>query len=377
MAGGYRHAHPSLAAELDLMTAGALPPGWDVGLPAFSPSGGEMAGRAASQEVMNAIASRVPWFLGGASDLAPSTRTRLDFPAAGDFQSAGYGGRNLHFGAREAAAAAAANGMALCGVRPFQAGFLVFSDFQRGPLRLSALMKLPVVHIYTHDSISMGEDGPTHQPVEQLASLRAMPGIVDLRPADANEIREAWRVLLPMTDRPVALVLGKQEAPVIDRARYAPASGLARGGYILADPPGGRHPDAIIIASGSEVALAVEAYEDLSAGGVDVRVVSLPSWALFEEQDRAYRDLVLPPEVTARVAVEQAAALGWERWTGTQGTIIGMRSFGVSGPGRDVRRHFGFTAGAIAEAVRAYLVAAGADVSRPQPGLAAGSVAQR
>jgi len=267
--------------------------------------------------------------------------------------------------------------MALCGVRPFQAGFLVFSDFQRGPLRLSALMKLPVVHIYTHDSISMGEDGPTHQPFEQLASLRAMPGVVDLRPADANEIREAWRVLLPMTDRPVALVLGKQEAPVIDRARYAPASGLARGGYVLADPPGGRHPDAIIIASGSEVALAVEAYEDLSAGGVDVRVVSLPSWALFEEQDRAYRDLVLPPEVTARVAVEQAAALGWERWTGTQGTIIGMRSFGVSGPGRDVRRHFGFTAGAIAEAVRGCLVAAGANASRPQPGLPAGSVAQR
>jgi transketolase len=362
---GYRQAHPALAAELDLMTAGALPDGWDDGLPAFSPSGGEVAGRAASQDVLNVIAARVPWLLGGASDLAPSTKTRLTFAGAGDFQAgdlqagdlqAGdYGGRNLHFGAREAAAAAAANGMALCGVRPFQAGFLVFSDFQRGPLRLSALMGLPVVHIYTHDSISMGEDGPTHQPVEQLTSLRAMPGVVDLRPADGNEIREAWRVLLPITDRPVALVLSKQEAPVLDRGRYAPASGLARGGYVLADPPGGGPPEAIIIASGSEVALAVRAYEELSAGGVAARVVSLPSWALFGEQGQAYRDMVLPPAVTARVAVEQAAVLGWERWVGGQGTVIGMRSFGASGPGRELRRHFGFTAEAVAEAVRAAL----------------------
>ena len=307
--------------------------------------------------MLNAIAPRVPWLLGGAADLAPSTKTRLTFPAAGDFQATGYGGRNLHFGAREAAAAAAANGMALCGIRPFQAGFLVFSDFQRGPLRLSALMRLPVVHVYTHDSISMGEDGPTHQPVEQLASLRAMPGLVDLRPADANEIREAWRVLLPMTDRPVALVLGKQEAPVLDRARYASASGLARGGYILADPPGGQRPDAIILSSGSEVAVAVEAYEDLSAEGISVRVVSLPSWALFGEQDQSYRDLVLPPDILPRVAVEQASALGWERWTGAQGAVIAMRSFGASGSGRDVRRHFGFTAAAVADAVRGALTA--------------------
>jgi transketolase len=265
---------------------------------------------------------------------------------------------------REAAAAAAANGMALCGVRPFQAGFLVFSDFQRGPLRLSALMGLPVVHIYTHDSISMGEDGPTHQPVEHLASLRAMPGLVDLRPADANEIREAWRVLLPITDRPVALVLGKQEAPVIDRARYAPATGLARGGYILADPSGGLGPDAIIVASGSEVALAIEAYEELTAEGASIRVVSMPSWALFEEQEDGYRDMVLPPQVTVRVAVEQAATLGWERWVGAHGTVIGMRSFGASGPGSDVRRRFGFTAEAVAEAVRAGLLMAEASVSQ-------------
>jgi len=363
MLAAYRVAHPELAAELDLMTAGTLPPGWDSGLPEFSPAAGPVAGRAASQQVLNAIAPRVPWLLGGAADLAPSTKSRLTFPAAGDFQAASYGGRNLHFGAREAAAAAAANGMALCGVRPFQAGFLVFSDFQRGPLRLSALMKLPVVHVYTHDSISMGEDGPTHQPVEQLASLRAMPGLVDLRPADANEIREAWRVLLPLTDRPAALVLGKQDAPVLDRARYAPASGLARGGYVLADPPGGERPDAIILASGSEVALAVDAYQELSAAGCRVRVVSLPSWALFGEQDQAYRDLVLPPDIPARVAVEQASALGWERWVGAAGTIIAMRSFGASGPGREVRQRFGFTAAAVAEAVRAALAALAVTVS--------------
>ena len=355
MLAGYRQAYPDLAAELGLMTSGALPPGWDRGLPEFDPADGEVAGRAASQLVLNTIAPRVPWLLGGAADLAPSVKSRLTFPAAGDFQAASPGGRNLHFGAREAAAAAAANGMALCGVRPFQAGFLVFSDFQRGPLRLSALMKLPVVHVYTHDSIAMGEDGPTHQPIEQLASLRAIPGLVDLRPADASEIREAWRVLLPLTGRPAALVLSKQDAPVLDRTRYAPASGLARGGYVLADPPGGSAPEAIIVASGTEVALAVAAYEDLSAAGCRVRVVSLPSWALFGEQDQAYRDLVLPPGVTARVAVEQASALGWERWVGARGTIIAMRSFGASGPGRDVRAHFGFTAAAVAGAVRAAL----------------------
>jgi transketolase len=355
MLADYRQEYPELAAELDLMVAGTLPPGWDSGLPEFSPAAGPVAGRAASQQVLNTIAPRVPWLLGGASDLAPSAKSRLTFPAAGDFQAASPGGRNLHFGAREAAAAAAANGLALCGVRPFQAGFLVFSDFQRGPLRLSALMKLPVVHVYTHDSISMGEDGPTHQPVEQLASLRAIPGLVDLRPADANEIREAWRVLLRLTGRPAALVLSKQDTPVLDRARYAPASGLAHGGYVLADPPGGERPDAIIVASGSEVALAIDAYQELSAAGCRVRVVSLPSWALFGEQDQAYRDLVLPPDIPARVAVEQAAALGWERWVGTQGTIIAMRSFGASGPGREVREHFGFTAATVADAVRAAL----------------------
>jgi transketolase len=351
----YRERHPDLAAELDLITTGALPEGWDAELPVFSPADGEVAGRDASQRVLNVIAARVPWLLAGAADLAPSTRTRLAFPGAGDFQAGGYGGQNLHFGAREAAAAAAANGLALCGLRPVQAGFLVFSDFQRGPLRLSALMGLPVVHVYTHDSISMGEDGPTHQPVEQLASLRAMPGLVDLRPADANEVAECWRVMLALEGRPAAVILSKQEVEVFDRGFYAAATGVRRGGYVLADPSAGQEPDAIMIASGSEVALAVRAHEELLADGIATRVVSLPSWALFAEQDQAYRDLVLPPAVTARVAVEQAATLGWERWVGERGVIIGMRSFGASGPGAAVREHFGFTAAAVVAAVRAAL----------------------
>jgi transketolase len=357
---GYRRAYPALAAELDLLTAGALPVGWDLDLPEFDPgfdpqlgpAADPIAGRDASQRVLNAVAEKVPWLLAGASDLAPSTRTRLTFDSAGDYQAANRTGRNLHFGARESAAAAAANGLALCGLRPVQAGFLVFSDFQRGPLRLSALMHLPVIHVYTHDSISMGEDGPTHQPVEHLASLRAMPGLVDLRPADATEITEAWRTSLSLSGRPVALILSKQDLPVISRRRYAPAAGLARGGYILAGASDSQ-PDAIIIASGSEVALAIEAHERLLAEGIEVRVVSLPSWALFAEQDQTYRDQVLPPSVTARVAVEQAATFGWERWTGDHGTIIGLTTFGASAPASQLRPHFGFTTDAITAAVRA------------------------
>ena len=286
----YRDAYPELTAELHLIMRRELPQGWDAELPEFEPDAGPMAGRVASQQVMNAIAPRVPWLLGGASDLAPSTKTRLTFDGAGDFQSSNYRGRNLHFGVREAAAAAAANGMALSGLRPFQAGFLVFSDFQRAPLRLSALMKQPVLHIYTHDSIGMGEDGPTHQPVEHLASIRAMPDIVDLRPADPNEIREAWRVMLAQSSRPVALILYKQEAPVIDRARYASARGLAQGGYVLADTSDGQPPEAILIATGTEVVLAIEAHESLAKDGISTRVVSLPSWKLFEEQDVSYRE---------------------------------------------------------------------------------------
>jgi transketolase len=346
----YQTAHPELAAELTSMLTRTPPEGWDGALPEFTPEDGPMAGRMANHAVLNAVAVTVPWLIGGASDLAPSTKTALD--PSGHFGPADYAGRNLHFGVREAAAAAAANGLALCGLRPFQAGFLVFSDFQRGPLRLGALMRQPVIHIYTHDSIGMGEDGPTHQPIEQLASLRAIPHLIDLRPADANEIREAWRVIMSITDRPVALVLSKQDLPIIDRTHTAAASGLARGAYVLAEPPGGERPDVVIIATGSEVALAMRARELLADTGIGARVVSMPSWALFDEQDQAYRDTVLPPDLTARVAVEAASGFGWERHVGPRGRIIAMNGFGASGPAADLRSHFGFTAENVARTAR-------------------------
>lgn len=347
----YRATHPHLATELTSMLSRTPPDGWDGDLPEFSPEDGPIAGRMANHQVLNAVAASVPWLIGGASDLAPSTKTALGGDS-GDFGSDDYNGRNLHFGVREAAAAAAATGMALCGLRPFQAGFLVFSDFQRGPLRLSALMQQPVIHVYTHDSIGMGEDGPTHQPIEQLASLRAMPNLIDLRPGDANEIREAWRVIMSITDRPVALVLSKQDLPVVDRGHTAAASGLARGAYVLADPAGGERPDVIIIASGSEVTLAMQARELLADNGINARVVSMPSWALFDGQDRAYRDTVLPPDITARVSVEAGSGFGWERHVGPGGRIIAMSGFGASGPAADLRSHFGFTAENVADAAR-------------------------
>jgi len=346
----YQDTHPGLADGLAAMVGRTLPDGWDDDLPEFSPADGPLAGRIANNQVLNAVAAAVPWLLGGASDLAPSTKTALG-GASGHFGPGDYGGRNLHFGVREAAAAAAANGLALSGLRPFQAGFLVFSDFQRGPLRLGALMRQPVIHVYTHDSIGMGEDGPTHQPVEQLASLRAMPNLVDLRPADANEVREAWRVIMALDDRPVALVLSKQDVPVFDRASLGSADGLARGAYVLADPGDGIDPVALIIATGSEVALAMQARERLADSGIAVRVVSMPSWAMFDEQDRHYRDAVLPPGLTARVSVEAASGFGWERHVGPQGRIIAVTGFGASGPAADVHRHFGFTVDAVAHAV--------------------------
>ncbi|MDX1893053.1 transketolase [Mycolicibacterium sp. 050158] len=338
----YESAHPELVDELWSMVTRTLPEDWDADLPEFTPADGPVAGRIANQRVLNSVAATVPWLIGGASDLAPSTKTGLE-GASGHFGPTDYGGRNLHFGVREAAAAAAANGLALCGLRPFQAGFLVFSDFQRGPLRLGALMGQPVIHVFTHDSIGMGEDGPTHQPVEQLASLRAMPNLVDLRPADANEVREAWRVIMSLDDRPVALVLSKQDVPVFDRTAVASAAGLARGAYVLADPADGTDPVALIIATGSEVALAMQARECLAETGVPVRVVSMPSWALFDEQASDYRDHVLPPHLAARVAVEAASGFGWERHVGAAGRIIALDSFGASGPVADVHRHFGFT----------------------------------
>lgn len=361
---GYQTAHPELAGALASMLARTPPNGWDAELPAFVPSDGPLAGRAANHEVLNSVARAVPWLLGGAADLAPSTKTALD-GASGHFGPADYGGRNLHFGVREAAAAAAANGLALCGLRPFQAGFLVFSDFQRGPLRLGALMRQPVIHIYTHDSIGMGEDGPTHQPIEQLGSLRAMPHLVDLRPADANEVSEAWRVIMSITDRPVALVLSKQDVPILDRTRVAAASGLARGAYVLADPPGDQRPDVIIIGTGSEVALALEARDLLAEAKIAARVVSMPSWALFEDQDQHYRDSVLPPLLTARVAVEAASGFGWERYVGPAGRVVAINGFGTSGPGPDVLSHFGLTAEHVADAAREVL-GPGAARQRPE-----------
>jgi transketolase len=351
----YRTSFPELSEELDRFEAHGLPDDWHKALPSFTVEQGPLAGRAANAEVLNAVARAVPWLIGGASDLAPSTKTLLGGDA-GHFSATERGGRNLHFGVRESAAAAIANGLALCGLRPFQAGFLVFSDFQRGPIRLGALMELPVVHILTHDSIGMGEDGPTHQPIEQLASLRAMPNLIDIRPADANEVVEAWKVIAGTERSPIALVLSKQDLPVIDRSRFGAASGLARGAYILADPAEDARPDVIIIATGSEVGRALEAWEELTAAGVHTRVVSMPSWELFERQPTEYRAEVLPPGITARVVVEQAAAFGWERYAGTSGSIIAMRSFGRSAPAGEVEKFFGFTVENIVGEARRQLI---------------------
>lgn len=338
----YRDAYPDLADQIDRMQRRALPEGWDAAIPTFPADPKGLAGREANGKVLNAVAQAVPWLVGGASDLGPSTKTLLTFDGAGDFSATERSGRNLHFGVREHAAGCVANGLSLSKVRPYQSGFLIFSDFQRGAIRLSALMEIPVIHLFTHDSIGVGEDGPTHQPVEQMVSLRAMPGLVDLRPADANEVAEAWRLLMPMRHEPVAMFLSRQALPTLDRTRYAPASGLARGGYVLADPGDGSTPRVILIASGSEVHLAVGAYEALAAEGIPSRVVSLPSWALFDRQDQAYRDAVLPPTIQARVAIEQGSTLGWARYA-PLGAIIGMSTFGASAPLKELQARFGFT----------------------------------
>jgi transketolase len=350
----YAREYPDLADQLNRMQRRVLPDGWDADLPEFPADSKGLAGRDASGKVLNSVARNVPWLLGGSSDLAPSNKSRLTFDGAGDFSADDRPGRNLHFGVREHAAAAVANGLALSKLRAFQAGFLIFSDFQRGALRLSALMELPLIHLYTHDSIGVGEDGPTHQPVEHLASLRAMPGVIDLRPADANEVVEAWRVIMPLRHEPAALVLSRQPLPTLDRTRYAPASGLARGAYVLADPPHG-DPEVILIATGSEVAMTVEAYEQLTADGVRARVVSMPSMQLFDKQPQSYRDEVLPPAVTARVCVEKGSTFGWDRWVGPTGAIIGMSTFGASAPMKVLQAKFGFTPDNIVAAARAQL----------------------
>ncbi|NIN70669.1 MAG: transketolase, partial [Gemmatimonadetes bacterium] len=316
-----------------------------------------MATRASSGKVLNAIAKNVPWLMGGAADLTPSTKTLLTFEdAAGNFQAGNYRPRNLRFGVREHAMGAILNGLSHCKVRPYGATFLVFSDYMRPSIRLAALMEIPVIYVFTHDSIGVGEDGPTHQPVEQLAALRAIPGLVVIRPADANETAEAWRMAMEL-HQPTALALSRQNLPTLDRAKYGPAGGLRRGAYVLADAESG-DPEVLLMASGSEVALCLEAFERLTAEGVRARLVSVPSWELFERQDETYRSTVLPPAVVARVAVEQAVGQGWERYVGPGGAIVGMETFGASAPIKDVQRHFGFTVEDVVAAARAQIEAA-------------------
>ena len=346
---------PDLVREVDAMQRRDLPDGWDAGIPSFDPDEKGIATRKASQKVENAIAERVPWLLAGSADLTDSTSVRLDVDGATDFEPGAYHGRQLHYGIREHEAAAISNGLSLSKLRPLWSTYLTFSDYARPAIRLSALMELPVVHWFSHDSIGLGEDGPTHQPVEQLASLRAIPGLDVIRPADANEVAEAWRVALDRTHQPVALVLTRQNVPVLDRSRYASAEGLRRGGYVLADPEEG-DPETILIATGSDVALAVAAHEELSGEGVRSRVVSLPCWELFERQDEAYRDEVLPSSIAARVSVEEASTLGWDRYVGPGGTKIGMHTFGSSAPLKEVQTKFGFTPDRVAEAVREAMV---------------------
>jgi transketolase len=351
---GYKAAYPAEADALYRMQHRQLPEGWDKGLPVFAADAKGVAGRDASAKVLNVIAQNVPWLIGGAADLAPSTKTRLTFEGAGDFQAASYGGRNLHFGIREHAMGAIMNGLSLSKVRPYGSGFLIFSDYGRAPIRLASIMEIPVIYVFTHDSIGVGEDGPTHQPVEQLASLRAIPGLITLRPGDANEVAEAWRVIMELRHHPVCLILSRQALPTLDRTKYAAASGLARGAYVLADAAGGA-PEVILMATGSEVGLCVGAHEQLLSEGVRSRVVSMPSWELFEQQPPEYKDAVLPPGVTARVSVEQASTFGWARYVGTTGKAIGMRTFGASAPLKDLQRKFGFDPGAVASAAREQL----------------------
>ena len=307
--------------------------------------------------MLNAIAPNLPWLLGGSADLAPSTKTRLEAADDGDFEAGSYGGRNFHFGVREHAMGAIANGLALCGLRPYTGTFLIFSDYMRPPIRLAALMKAPVVFVFSHDSIGLGQDGPTHQPIEQLAALRAVPELMVLRPGDANETAEAWRTVVSRPHQAACLILSRQALPTLDRTRYAPASGVARGGYVLAGEAEAS-PEVILIASGSELSLCAEAHEKLAAEGVRARVVSMPSWELFEAQDAAYRESVLPAAVTARVAVEAAAPMGWDRYAGTSGEIIAMRGFGSSAPIDPLMKRFGFTADHVYEAAKAQIAAA-------------------
>ncbi len=344
----YRAEYPELATNLYRMQHRQLPDGWDQNLPTFAADPGGVAGRDASAQVLNVLAQNVPWLLGGSADLAPSTKTRLTFSGAGDLSRAEAGGRNVHFGVREHCMTAVLNGLALCKARPYGSGFLIFSDYARPAIRLGAIMEIPVTHIFTHDSIGVGEDGPTHQPIEQLASLRAIPGLLVLRPADANEIVDAWRVMVQRRHEPAALILTRQKVPVIDRTRYAPPQ-VARGAYVLT---GDTDPDVILIGTGSEVDLCLRAHAELGKQGVTARVVSMPSWEIFEEQDEDYRQSVLPSRVRARVSVDQASTFGWQRYVGLDGQAIGLDTFGASAPLAELQKKFGFTVDNVVAAAR-------------------------
>jgi transketolase len=350
----YGKVFPKLADELYKMQHRQLPDGWDDDLPTFPADPKGVASRDSSGKVLNVLAKNVAWLMGGAADLSPSTKTRLTQDTFGDFEVDNRRGRNMHFGIREHAMGAVLNGLSLSKIRPFGATFLIFSDYCKPAIRLSAIMELPTIYIFTHDSIGVGEDGPTHQPIEQLASLRAVPGLITLRPADANEVVEAWKLIMKLRHDPVALVLTRQALPTLDRTKYASAAGVEKGGYVLAGPPD-QEPEVILLATGSEVSLCVQAFEQLTSEGIKARVVSLPSWELFARQSQEYRDSVLPPKVTARVGVEQATTLGWDRWVGPAGDIIGMGTFGSSAPLKDLQKKFGFLSESVAQAAKRVL----------------------
>jgi transketolase len=345
----YSKKYPDLAEELHLMQRRELPAGWDKNLPTFPADPKGEATRDSGGKVLNVLAQNIPWLIGGSADLATSNKTNLKFEGAGDFQPHQYAGRNLHFGIREHAMGAGVNGLVASDIRAFGATFFNFSDYMRASIRLAALMEIPSIFIFTHDSIGLGEDGPTHQPVEQLASLRAMPNLLVLRPGDANEVVEAWKIIAQLQHQPAVLVLSRQALPTLDRTKYAPASGTAKGAYILADAPGGK-PDVILMGTGSEVSLCIDSYEKLKTEGINARVVSMPSWEIFEQQDQAYKDSVFPPSVTARVSVEMAATFGWDRYVGPKGRMVGMHSFGASAPLKDLLKYFGFTVDAVVAA---------------------------
>ncbi|MGB9195405.1 MAG: transketolase [Terriglobales bacterium] len=347
----YSSQNSDLAGQYERMRKRELPDGWDKELPTFPADAKGLATRDSSAKVLNAIAKNDPWLMGGSADLYPSTKTRLTFEGAGDFEANNFNARNFHFGIREHSMGAIVNGMTLSFLRTYGSTFLIFSDYMKPAIRLSAIMEIPSIWIYTHDSIGVGEDGPTHQPIEQLATLRATPGLLTIRPADANEVVEAWKIVMQQKTEPVALILTRQALPTLDRTKYASAGGVAQGGYILADAEGGK-PEVILIATGSEVSLCVNAYETLKQSGIRARVVSLPCWELFQRQEEGYRNQVLPPEIIARVAVEQAASLGWAQYVGTKGCIIAMSSFGASAPLKDLQKKFGFTVDAVVKKAR-------------------------